>query len=153
MEADGCSVAAQPPPSPPKCEAAVVGMAQCEREPEFMTGNRKAVGGAFGGWGKVGAESCFLGGALEKLVGQASCNGRESQSPLSHPFEIQGQGHRPREEWQRGPAPGQTGSHRTGAASPALLACPFPPQPTPSAHAYGSQAGRPPSGQAEPCTY
>eukprot|EP00064_Thunnus_orientalis_P017166 superscaffoldBa00003571_g17246 len=29
--ADGCSVAAQPPPSPPKCEAAVVGMAQWAR--------------------------------------------------------------------------------------------------------------------------
>lgn len=28
--ADGCSVAAQPPPSFPKCEAAVVGKAQCE---------------------------------------------------------------------------------------------------------------------------
>lgn len=46
--ADGCSVAAQPPPSPPKCEAAVVGMAQCEREPGFMAETEKLLEGHLG---------------------------------------------------------------------------------------------------------
>lgn len=39
------------------------------------------------------------------------------------------QGHEPREEWQRGPAPGQTGSHRTGPASSPPI--PFMPAPHP----------------------
>lgn len=52
--ADGCSVAAQPPPFPPKCEAAVVGMAQCEREPGFMAETEKLLEGHLGAgreWG------------------------------------------------------------------------------------------------------
>lgn len=53
---------------------------------------------------------------------------RERASPLSHPFEIQVQGHEPREGWQRGPAPGQTGSHRTGPRSSSP--CPAPSHPS-----------------------
>lgn len=68
---------------------------------------------------------------------------RESQSPLSHPFEIQVQGHEPREEWQRGPAPGQTGSHRTGPQSSSPRLAPSHPSPPRLAQAYGSQAADP----------
>lgn len=69
---------------------------------------------------------------------------RESQSPpLSHPFEIQVQGHEPREEWQRGPAPGQTGSHRTGPESSSPRLAPSHPSPPRLAQAYGSQAADP----------
>lgn len=68
---------------------------------------------------------------------------RVRASPLSHPFEIQMQGHEPREGWQRGPAPGQTGSHRTGPRSSSP--CPALSQPSSPhlAQAYKSQAGYP----------
>lgn len=68
---------------------------------------------------------------------------RESQSPLSHPFEIQVQGHEPREEWQRGPAPGQTGSHRTGPQSSSPGLAPSHCSPPRLVQAYGSQAADP----------
>lgn len=67
------------------------------------------------------------------------------------------QGHEPREEWQRGPAPGQTGSHRTGLASSPPTPPSLPPHPhTPPRLASsftGSQGADPPPvvGQ-EPCT-
>lgn len=80
---------------------------------------------------------------MEKLVGQGSCNGEGEPVPLSHPFEIQVQGHEPREEWQRGPAPGQTGSHRTGPQSSLPRLAPSHPNPPHLAQAYGSQAADP----------
>lgn len=80
---------------------------------------------------------------MEKLVGQASCNGEGKPVPLSHPFEIQVQGHEPREEWQRGPAPGQTGSHCTGPQSSSPRLAPSHPSPPRLAQAYGSQAADP----------
>lgn len=80
---------------------------------------------------------------MEKLVGQGSCNGEAKPVPLSHPFEIQVQGHEPREEWQRGPAPGQTGSHRTGPQSSSPCLAPSHPSPPRLAQAYGSQAADP----------
>lgn len=92
----------------------------------------------------MGAESCLRGGALEKLlVGQGSCNGEGKPVPLSHPFEIQVQGHEPREEWQRGPAPEQTGSHRTGPQSSSPRLAPSHLSPPRLAQAYGSQAADP----------
>ncbi|CAL8290867.1 unnamed protein product [Gadus morhua 'NCC'] len=155
--ADGCSVAAQPAPHLlPDCEAAVVGKAQCEWEPGLMAGSQElseeeeedsgvgAEGG--GGGGRAGARKLSWGGGVGvgEGIGRAwiLSTARESQSSLSHPFEIQVQGHEPREEWQHGPAPGQTGSHRTGprSSSPG----PYPPQPTPRlARAYGSQSADP----------
>ena len=148
--ADGCSVAAQPAPHLlPECEAAVVGKAQCEWEPGLMAGSQElseeeGSGVWGGGWRR--AESCLgeEGWALEKVLeGHGFCPRPGKASPsLSHPFEIQVQGHEPREEWQHGPAPGQTGSHRTGprSSSPG----PYPPQPTPRlARAYGSQSADP----------
>lgn len=80
---------------------------------------------------------------MEKLVGQGSCNAEGKPVPLSHPFEIQVQGHEPREEWQRGPAPGQTGSHRTGPQSSSPRLAPSHPSPPRLAQAYGSQAADP----------
>lgn len=76
-------------------------------------------------------------------MGQGSCNGEGKPVPLSHPFEIQVQGHEPREEWQRGPAPGQTGSHRTGPPSSSPRLAPSHPSPPRLAQAYGSQAADP----------
>lgn len=78
---------------------------------------------------------------LEK--GKGSCDGEGKPVSLSHPFEIQVQGHEPREEWQRGPAPGQTGSHRTGPQSSSPRLAPSHPSPTRLAQAYGSQAADP----------
>lgn len=83
---------------------------------------------------------------MEELVGQASCDGEGKPVPLSRPFEIQVQGHEPREEWQRGPAPGQTGSHRTGPRSSSPRPC--PPQPTPSGPRLTGVRQPTPSGQA-----
>lgn len=81
---------------------------------------------------------------MEKLlVGQGSCNGEGTPVPLSHPFDIQVQGHEPREEWQRGPAPGQTGSHRTGPQSSSPRLAPSHPILPRLAQAYGSQAANP----------
>lgn len=77
---------------------------------------------------------------------------RESQSPLSHPFEIQVQGHEPREEWQRGPAPGQTGSHRTGPQSSSPCLAPSHPCPPPSGPGLWESDSRPPVDRPEPCT-
>lgn len=89
---------------------------------------------------------------MEKLlVGQGSCNGEGKPVPLSHPFEIQVQGHEPREEWQRGPAPGQTGSHRTGPRSSSPCLAPSHSSPPRLAQAYGSQAVDPPVDRPEPC--
>lgn len=76
-------------------------------------------------------------------MGQGSCNGEGKPVPLSHPFEIQVQGHEPRGEWQRGPAPGQTGSHRTGPQSSSPRLAPSHPSPPRLAQAYGSQAADP----------
>lgn len=142
--ADGCSVAAQPPPSPPKCEAAVVGMAQCEREPGFMAKTEKLLDGHLRPE-RVGAESCLGRGGGFGEVGRAGILQWRggSQSPLSHPFEIQVQGHEPREEWQCGPAPGQTGSHHTGPPSSSPCLAPSHPSPPRLAQAYGSQAADP----------
>lgn len=83
--------------------------------------------------------------AVEKLlVGHGSCDGEGEPVPLSHPFEIRVQGHEPREEWQRGPAPGQTGSHRTGRRSSSPRLAPSHPRAHPRlARAYGSQAADP----------
>ncbi|KAG7238548.1 hypothetical protein INR49_030821 [Caranx melampygus] len=72
-----------------------------------------------------------------------SCNGEGKPVPLSHPFEIQVQGHEPREEWQRGPAPEQTGSHRTGPQSSSPRLAPSHLSPPRLAQAYGSQAADP----------
>lgn len=60
--------------------------------------------------------------------------------PTPLPFEIQVQGHEPREEWQCGPVPEQTGSHRTGLQSsspPRAPSCSSPPR---LERAYESQA-------------
>lgn len=75
--------------------------------------------------------------------GRGSCDGEGKPVPLSHPFEIQVQGHEPREEWQRGPAPGQTGSHRTGPQSSSPRLAPSHSSPPRLARAYGSQAADP----------
>lgn len=56
---------------------------------------------------------------------------RESQSPLSHPFEIPVQGHEPREEWQCGPALGRQAVTALGHG-PARLASPNPIHPIPA---------------------
>lgn len=93
-------------------------------------------------------ESCFFffrgGGAPEKLlVGQRSCNGEGKPIPPVTSFEIQVQGHEPREEWQRGPAPGQTGSHRTGPQSSSPGLAPSHCSPPRLDQAYGSQAADP----------
>lgn len=92
------------------------------------------------GWG---LKAVWGGGFGKKLVGQGSCNGEGEPVPLSHPFEIQVQGHEPREEWQRGPAPGQTGSHRTGPQSSLPCLAPSHLNPPHLAQAYGSQAADP----------
>lgn len=44
-----------------------------------------------------------------------SCKG-EGEPPTHH-ISLKEQGHEPSEEWQCGPAPGQTGSHRAGLPS------------------------------------
>lgn len=93
-------------------------------------------------------ESCFFffrGGGHRRSCwwGIDPAMERESQSPLSHPFEIQVQGHEPREEWQRGPAPGQTGSHRTGPQSSSPGLAPSHCSPPRLDQAYGSQAADP----------
>lgn len=104
--------------------------------------NWKAVGGAFGGLGGRA-------GALEKLlVGKGSCAPHPSSS---HPFEIQVQGHEPREEWQRGPAPEQTGSHRAGLQSSSPVLAPAPLEPTPSVPGLRESGSRPPTDRPEPC--
>lgn len=147
LGADGCSVAAQPPPSSPKCEAVVVGMAQCERESGFMAETEKLLEGHLGGWeGELGLKAGWKGGGRHWRScwwGRDLAVERGSQSPPSHPFEIQVQGHEPREEWQRGPAPGQTGSHRTGLQSSSLRLAPSRSGPPRLAQAYGSQAADP----------
>lgn len=121
--ADGFSVAAQPPPSPPKCEAAVVGKAQCEREPGLRAETEKLLGKRLG----VGMERGL------KVVGGGIGFGveKESQSPLSHPFENPVQGHEPREEWQCGPALGRQAVTALGHG-PARLASPNPIHPIPA---------------------
>lgn len=90
----------------------------------------------------MGAES-WGGGVCGEVGAVGIPQQRVRASPLSHPFEIQMQGHEPREGWQRGPAPGQTGSHRTGPRSSSP--CPALSQPSSPhlAQAYKSQAGYP----------
>lgn len=123
-----------------------MGMAQCEREPGFRAENRKAVGGALAGLEREqGPKKPFgEGGFLEKLVRRGDpAMGEGKPVPLSLPFDIQAQGHEPREEWKRGPAPGQTGSHRTGPPSSSPRLAPSHPSPPRLAQAYGSQEADP----------
>lgn len=105
----------------------------------------------------MGTESCELGGWGGGGFGEVGAAGIPQQrgraSPLSHPFEIQVQGHEPREGWQRGPAPGQTGSHRTGPRSSSPCPAPVPSHPSSPHLAQArrkSQAGYPPVVRAEP---
>lgn len=100
---------------------------RCGREPGFTAEAVKLLEGHLQGWKRVGAESWELGGFGEfGAAGIPQQRGRAS--PLSHPFEIQVQGHERREGWQCGPAPGQTGSHRTGLRSSSP--CPAPSHPS-----------------------
>lgn len=131
----------------------MVGMAQCEEEAGEAAGAEKAVRGGVEG----GEKAVFREGRGEKLLrqseGRASAPPPPSPSPPSLAFDMGVQGHEPREEWQCGPAPGQTGSHRTGPASssPRLTPpkppnhIPTPPPPPRLAPGFtGSQGADPP---------
>lgn len=83
------------------------------------------------------------GGGFGELGAAGIPQQRGRASPLSHPFEIQVQGHEPREGWQRGPAPGQTGSHRAGRRSSSPCPAPSHPSSPHLARAYKSQAAYP----------
>lgn len=95
-------------------------------------------------WRERGLKAVW-GGGLFGEVGEAGdpAMGEGKPVPLSLPFDIQAQGHEPREEWQRGPAPGQTGSHRTGPPSSSPRLAPSHPSPPRLAQAYGSQEADP----------
>lgn len=79
--ADGCSVAAQPPPSSPKCEAAVVGMAQCEREPGFMAETEKLLEGHLGAGREWGLKAVWGGGGFGEVGGAGILQRRGKASP------------------------------------------------------------------------
>lgn len=114
--------------------------------------NRKAVGGAFGGWERVGAESCLRGGFGEAVGGAGILQWRGKASPPVTSLWNPSAGARAQggvATWPSAWADRQSPHWATvQLASPG----PFPPQPTPSGPGLRESGSRPPVDRPEPYT-